>query len=1435
MKKIIFILLSTLLILGSVPAWAAENRVELTGEWIYIDENTESTVWVDQKGGTLVWDKEANTLTFNSFNYDIATKREGYGTGLWIGVECSVILNETNVLTSSAKVIRTMGFNDVVISGDGKLTVYGPHLEPEDTKRLFETYSLPYSSAIEGSFTLNSGILEGIGGTMKCDNSTGILDWANSSSSYGVYCNGLDTIRINGGELIAKGGTTTGRKYYNKCIGVCAGWGENNEGLVIAGGRVTASGKDYGTSGKLTFPQYSEGILYAVGEKSGIDCETLDGEIIAYGSPKLNADESSVTGTLSRVCTSVRLSDDESSANFKNFYEYTTDNVPAKTIVVRRNNERKVAITDSGAELAAEKDSTAAFGLNTKNIKAEEIPQIEWTKDMPSGISASFADEKLIFTSDGTAKRGIYTFRLAFGEGEKRVVSEAAALSVGSYAAKIICKNKPDAYFDTLGEALENASLSENAGGRLLLFAPVSTEEDITLDGDFILDLNGFDVTCGVLTIQNGASVWGKGNIPVGKIGAGGRVGGGTYGLLSTSDGKNICDHLTEDTFCIQKEDRNDEGKYWYEVSAVTSMENAVVHPISFKTDPVADVEAKAGYSEIKVPINFHETPYYEASEFSIEGFILINEDGSERKLDYGWQSDNFIEFDKTTEPWVRYLVKDKTTTVTLKYSMFPGIGAYKVYAVLSAYLDKKEVDYAGGTGTLPVEKYVTKTEPFEIRIGISKPTCLIPEDAVDAEGNTVTGWNIYSYYIYTGKPQQLVYSTPQVLGGVLMYRFNENEEWTEEIPTAAEPGVYTFQNYIKGNDGYMDIPMRDGRAVINSAVLADDLAASDCKYYVHFSDALNEAQNEENAGKLLKLYYADKYGFTLSGDTKMKLGLEYAATVGEIGLFGTSQLTAKYGKFSKKITVAEDAHLQIDDGEYSNVIDLIGGSASVSGGTINQISLSGSAELNVSGGTVKNLDANGKNARISGGVFENITVSGGGLVSDLLSDGYALQGSDGKLVNMYTDKISQTVSVVSHTHNLGDTGTCACGYESKAVDSDGDGFVEISNAEQLQWFAGQINGGKELDAVLTNDIDLNGKKIVIGTEKNPFKGKFDGKGKKITNYTLAVSDNKQGLFGMVKGGEVGNFKISGTITIDGVYMHIGGAIGNAKGNAVISGITSDVNISGNGAAKHVGGVVGSSESLPDSLTVEKCLYGGTIDLPNVSNCLGGILGYANENVTVLYCGFTGSVTGAKNGMVGGVLGYINNVSFGGLKNSFSAGYSSGAALIGTVRNCSDTVRGCVYSEDANPFGGSGAANHTATPVKEWNTGLAAYLMNGGFNNTYVWRQTIGEDAFPNFTSDKVYRIGKDSFASGEPAAAVFFDGDTITAEQIKKPGVLIAASYSGKKLIDVQTKDISENTMITLDEMNLNRQNADRITAMLWTNHETPIPLCEAAKRISE
>ena len=50
-------------------------------------------------------------------------------------------------------------------------------------------------------------------------------------------------------------------------------------------------------------------------------------------------------------------------------------------------------------------------------------------------------------------------------------------------------------------------------------------------------------------------------------------------------------------------------------------------------------------------------------------------------------------------------------------------------------------------------------------------------------------------------------------------------------------------------------------------------------------------------------------------------------------------------------------------------------------------------------------------------------------------------------------------------------------------------------------------------------------------------------------------------------------------------------------------------------------------------------------------------------------------------------------------------------------------------------------------------------------------------------------------------------------------------------KLIDVKTKNISGNIAVTLDEINLNRQDAERVCAMLWASPESMIPICNTAE----
>lgn len=1391
MRKCFCALLCMVLIFGTLPALAAENAVTLDGGGIVIDADTLSTVWTDQTGGTLTWNKDTGTLTFNDFNYNVSAASQNAGGGFCFETVSDIVLNGTSEISCSDKVYRTVRLeNCPKISGSGKLTVKGPVIEPGSAEKMFPQYSAAYIEAVGGSFILNSGTLEIIGGTLACDSSAEVMEYADTAISCGVST--YSTIRVNGGHLIAVGGSASGRKFLNESVGINAG-----QDLIIAGGKVTASGKTYGATGsKLTFPQYSEGSLYAVGEKSGVGFDEIDEGIIARGAADLNAAEQSVDGEISkRDAHVVATNDDGSVAATFNRYEYLTDGALAKTIVARRDNERKVTISDSGAELSGDEGSSVSFTVTAKNIRTEEIFQIEWTDSTPSGITASFADDKLTFTSDGTTNRGVYPFKIAFGDGENRVESNESALSVGSFAAKVVCENKSDAYFDTFPGALAASSLSENSGCKLLLLGAVSDGGDIMLSGDITLDLNGYDIECNALIVKNGACVWGSGNVSAAEIGDGGTVGGGTYGTLSVTDGKTITDHLAQDVFCTQIGNENTDGLYWDEFSQVKSMNNANLRYIPFTAD-VDNLHTKFGY-EINISINLHETPYYTMSNYELYKLMFINEDGSESLACSASFGGGFQDYD--IENKVKYSVKDRTVNYNISKDIFPEEGTYRMYAVLGKYFTREKVIDEGRV--VHSEQYLMRTQPFMVTIGNGTPSFLAPGD-VSTKYHGVISWNGYPYYTYTGAPQQIVHSLPSnVCGGVLQYRFNENDDWTVEVPTATEPGKYTFQCRIKGNDGFNDLALSDGYAIINAAELVNDTADEQKDwYFVSFSDALTAAQKEENEGRVLKLYYPEKNGFELNGG-KVKLALTDTAAVGDIKLGGSACLETEYGTFGNNISVDGNANLRINGGTFLGGIDVNGGSAEILGGT-----------------------------------FEKITVTGGKTVADLLADGKALQTEDGTVVNMYTDKISQRVSVAPHTHDLGEIGTCDCGYETKAIDSDNDGAVEISTVGQLQWFAYRINCGDKINAVLTNDIDLGGKSVIIGTAEKPFGGVFDGKGAKITNYALTASENNMGLFGVVNGGTVKNFSILGTITVNGKCAYIGGVAGRAKGGAMISDIVSDVDILGSEESSHIGGIVGSTANLSGSLNISKCIYSGTINMPNVSDCLGGIIGYANESVTVSYCGFVGKSIGKGGVTVGGILGYVNNSDFGGIKNSFAAGYTNGNALIGMVKKCSDSIKNCVYTTGATPFGGTGAGEHSAESVSEWNTGLAAYLLNGGLHdNTYIWRQTIGKDDFPNFSGSKVYRSGKNSFISEKPSAFVFTDGSTVTAEQIDKPCVLIAASYSGDKLTDVKIKNISENTNLTFDEMNLNRQNADSICVMLWNERENMTPLCGADKFIVE
>lgn len=147
-------------------------------------------------------------------------------------------------------------------------------------------------------------------------------------------------------------------------------------------------------------------------------------------------------------------------------------------------------------------------------------------------------------------------------------------------------------------------------------------------------------------------------------------------------------------------------------------------------------------------------------------------------------------------------------------------------------------------------------------------------------------------------------------------------------------------------------------------------------------------------------------------------------------------------------------------------------------------------------------------------------------------------------------------------------------------VDSEGNGYYEISNADELNALATYTNDGNNCSGLtfkVTADIDL--KDIAnftpIGnSSSNKFSGTFDGAGKTISNLTVNVDGDYAGLFGYVYSGAIKNVNLI-NVDITG-NNYVGGLVGSNEGS--ISG-TNTVIGTINSTANRVGGLVGLTKS----------------------------------------------------------------------------------------------------------------------------------------------------------------------------------------------------------------------------------------------------------------
>ena len=218
-----------------------------------------------------------------------------------------------------------------------------------------------------------------------------------------------------------------------------------------------------------------------------------------------------------------------------------------------------------------------------------------------------------------------------------------------------------------------------------------------------------------------------------------------------------------------------------------------------------------------------------------------------------------------------------------------------------------------------------------------------------------------------------------------------------------------------------------------------------------------------------------------------------------------------------------------------------------------------------------------------------------------------------------------------------------------------------VSKPEQLAYLAKRVNTGTlgRIYVNITGDIDLAGREWApIGTRQHPFSGRVNGGDSVIYNLTIATSQNRQGLFGVVVGVlenlTLVGVDIRGRDFVGGLAGVIRGAIRNSSLIGVVEGRHFIGGLSGYGFFHHmessyfvgnvkgdiyVGGLIGKhtinegdrfvafayASMPPPAARMVRNIAIGTV---SGRKYVGGLIGHGGERTVVRANFFAGKVRG---------------------------------------------------------------------------------------------------------------------------------------------------------------------------------------------------------------
>lgn len=403
-------------------------------------------------------------------------------------------------------------------------------------------------------------------------------------------------------------------------------------------------------------------------------------------------------------------------------------------------------------------------------------------------------------------------------------------------------------------------------------------------------------------------------------------------------------------------------------------------------------------------------------------------------------------------------------------------------------------------------------------------------------------------------------------------------------------------------------------------------------------------------------------------------------------------------------------------------------------------------------------------------------------------------------------------VTKETESHSIGENGFCACNevYQPAKLttdkyDIDGDdskdAVYEISNAGQLYWFAGLVNGtlsgetqNASANAVLTADIVVN-KNVLksdgtvnegtfkewtpIATSASPYTGIFEGQNHTISGLYFKQETSFVGLFS-VNSGKIANVGIFDSYFYGQPYKgwQVGGVCGSNTNQGAITNCYNTGIVRG---SETVGGVCGSNYG-----TITNCSNKGNVgeddesvggvcgsNYGTITNCnnagivsgkmyVGGVCGKNSNGGTVTNCNNTGEVRGTSQ-YIGGLSGDNDSSSITNCNNTgevkatgkFVGGLSGGNYNNGTITNC-------YY--DSTVYTGAAIGTNSGTTTKiegktteQYKTGEVAYLLQLDQSDE-VWGQTIGTDTYPTLGGAKVYKNATYKGCEGKPGEPVSYE-----------------------------------------------------------------------------